>query len=137
MRKNAEPIAIGIGSTAAAKSPFCLAAQGEFETSDRFTRHRISHLLVETRIGFAWIEAATQKHRRIIEVDWLIVGIVARIIVDHDEILADRTWLQRLISYVDRHIIAQVPTLRRIECVGFQGTLWRGVILSIVGHSFS
>jgi len=76
------------------RRPERLPSQSALEVLDRLHRNRVTHLLVETRIGFRWLKAIGREQRWRVQVDRRIGGIAARVDVDNFDILADRTRLE-------------------------------------------
>ena len=71
---------------------------------DRFHGDRVAHLLMETRIGFRWLESIGREQRWRIEVHRRIGSIAARIDIDHLDVLAARAGLQVVFpGDFDRH----------------------------------
>src|SRR5437588_2458384 len=65
------------------------------EIADGCHCHRINKLLMKLRITFVGIEPVSADDARIVQVDWLVKRAARRIVVDHFEIVADRTRLKR------------------------------------------
>ena len=60
---------------------------------DCLHRDRVDHLLMETGIGFRWLETIGREQRRRVQVDRRIGGVAAGIDVDDLDIFADRARL--------------------------------------------
>src|SRR5262249_19395794 len=77
--------------------PVHFAPERLLEMAHRLVDDRVDHLLMKSRIGFARLEAAAEENRRLVEIDGLVVALVADVVIDDGDARADRARLERLI----------------------------------------
>src|SRR5438132_12140268 len=121
MRKDPQAFAHPVLVSAPTReTPLDWTAERELEPAYGLAGDRINHLLMELRIGFGWIESATDQNRRIVEVDRTVVALVGGVVIHYGEVPPDGTGPERFVADIHGHIVAKGPSLSGIEGIGLQ-----------------
>src|SRR5262249_15735595 len=79
---------------------------------DRLGDDRVHHLLMEPRIGFDRIKSSADQDLRILEIDWLVVDAVARVVIDNgdavpgEHVAYDWARIELLVANRELHLVA-------------------------------
>jgi pimeloyl-ACP methyl ester carboxylesterase len=107
------------------RSPAYTAPERVFEPLQGLARNRINHLLMEARIGFDRRQSARDQQFRVVEVDRLIEGLVAAVVIDDREPFAGRAGRQLFVAHRHGHVVSDEAAGARIEGIDLQRSFGR------------